>query len=876
MAVAEYSAYGSWEYSQGPALFIDSSGFESIDDNKNFVYYYIVTYSPVEYKRKVTDTNGNSFYEYRYSFGTNFSERKVLGTYTFSGKNKLTKTVTHSVTEDGFTKSISKIFVIDTNINSNLNTNTQVQIDPSVKSESYSWIFRPSESVTLPSSFAGVQCGWLTVQKTGYKTEYYTVQVTHYSSYSYWSNTGVGWSGNVPTQGTYKVQNGYLYQKHYGSSSYTTYETRSRTVSYQYNQLYQSRGAINLNDIKNKISDRKEYTIVKFVIRSRTGLSEPPKLSISYKTDETERQYLYCYNSGTVYANTDIVYYIPHDWIYNTSNSQAYIYIDKETVSQDQASFSQAYAMIETYVDLVPYVNLVIQAYTRERGWFDCCSIPYLNYVEIRNLREGSTKKMSKNLFMPSNLPNTGYDYRVFLDTNLRMNDPIPAKLSNFRIDVLANQLIPAGSIIDKALYLSNDSLEFDNEVEVSRVDELKLNVLESINYEKKTPPGFLKKGANEVHSYLKDSVNTTIDVNPENKTKNIFYDCITKMNGNWISNSVFVANTFTLPYIGPLQGQDTSLEDDLIEFKVPCNILKSYSSYTLTFDTFVEDSLFFNGDNEFSGHPGSDLTCVKLYSSLTFTSCIRSSYSINQVYYSPSYHYFSNGTRYYNNETNMTGKDVRVEMKFSTNYVSPTNKDFIVIKIKRSAMKNITIKDMHMICTDSNGVKYIDVFEPYNVDINSSRQLDTFMTIYYDGFNIKHINPFLYKDMVYLRRSLDKIRSEYELAPYPWSKWTDESLDLEGHKKKVYTDLPIRADHFNDVKNCCVQTYEDLLSLNPPVSMNNTPSFFRDNTGLILLNDYEPQGYVLQHYFDKDGNEMNLNEFFPEWKKIIDLINRN
>ena len=102
------NTYSSWEYSQGPTLYIDSSGFESIDDNKNFVYFYIVTYSPVEYKRKVTDETGTSTYEYKYSFGTDNSSRKILDRYTFSGKNQLTKTVTHTVTEDGHKDTINK------------------------------------------------------------------------------------------------------------------------------------------------------------------------------------------------------------------------------------------------------------------------------------------------------------------------------------------------------------------------------------------------------------------------------------------------------------------------------------------------------------------------------------------------------------------------------------------------------------------------------------------------------------------------------------------------------------------------------------------------------------------------------------------------
>ena len=33
---------------------------------------------------------------------------------------------------------------------------------------------------------------------------------------------------------------------------------------------------------------------------------------------------------------------------------------------------------------------------------------------------------------------------------------------------------------------------------------------------------------------------------------------------------------------------------------------------------------------------------------------------------------------------------------------------------------------------------------------------------------------------------------------------------------------------------------------------------------------------YVLQHYKNQDGKLMSVDEFFPEWRKIIELINRN
>ena len=122
--------YSSWEYSQGPTLYIDSSGFKSIDEEKNFVYFYIVTYSPVEYKRKVTDSLGNSRYEYKYSFGDSNASRKILEEVTFTGKDQVTKTVEHSVVESGFRDTIVKTFYIDTNMPSNIETNSHFVIDP--------------------------------------------------------------------------------------------------------------------------------------------------------------------------------------------------------------------------------------------------------------------------------------------------------------------------------------------------------------------------------------------------------------------------------------------------------------------------------------------------------------------------------------------------------------------------------------------------------------------------------------------------------------------------------------------------------------------------------------------------------------------------
>ena len=41
-------------------------------------------------------------------------------------------------------------------------------------------------------------------------------------------------------------------------------------------------------------------------------------------------------------------------------------------------------------------------------------------------------------------------------------------------------------------------------------------------------------------------------------------------------------------------------------------------------------------------------------------------------------------------------------------------------------------------------------------------------------------------------------------------------------------------------------------------------------------MDDDPTQGYVLQHGQDKEGNIMDIDKYFPEWRKIIELINRN
>ena len=901
--------YSSWEYSQGPILYIDSSGFKSIDEDKNFEYYYIVKYSPVEYRRKVTDEQGVSFYEFKYSFGSDFTARKELGEYTFEGKSQVTKTVTHSVTEDGFQDSITKTFYIDTNMSSNLDTNIKVEIDPTLSVSMSDWKFNTTSSVTIPSMFNGVPCGWVTVTKTGYRTESYT----SYGTSSSWSGTGAHvtdppstWSsGSYPgrsarlsigyydgakkeystdnyTYWTYKGNSyrsendgGNVYKKTYSSYSYTSY----RTVSYTYKETYGSYGLLNLKTIRDKIHTYLEYSSVVLRFKSSVKLNNPPTVYMDSATTATaQRQTLSCKISGEVSAGQIIEYYVPMSLITSTfaSVDSVYVLIDKGNCSASDAYFSEYYAYIETETDKIPYLNLVIEAFDiLNNKWYQACTIPYLNYLEIKSLRE-SKQHISKNLFLPESLPKTDSSYRVRLDTNLIAKEA--EMLVNFRLDVLAKQLISPGSVTDRKLYLNNDSEKYEAEVEVDVVDELKLNVLGSTYHEKKTHPGFLRKGANDIHAYLKNYTQVIDDsILSENRTKNKWYNSIESVNGNWISNSTFVANTIDVPQVTILQGADENLNKDIITFKIPYSGLQPNSTYNLMFGTHIQKSFTIANVNTVNASDEYKVVKSKVFTKTTYDPNKITVTELDKDYYTPLYKRQDGSSSELISEYDICGKDIDVVYTFKTKEVSNSDKDSFIIKIRSKAIKNMLFKNMQCVCINNKGEKSIDIIEPYNVDAFAGRQFETFMTIYYDGFNIENINPLLYDDMMYLKHSLNKIREDYTLSPYPWSKWFDESEDEVGHKMGVYKDNPIRATHFNEVKDCCIQTYSDLLALRPPVTLNTTPSLFRDNTDLILLDDKDDsKGYVLQHVKDREGKDMEIDKYFPEWRKIVELINRN
>ena len=62
--------YSSWEYSQGPTLYIDSSGFESIDDDK------IVLIAHSDEQKEVIGKRFNDLLFYTFEYVTK-KERKI-------------------------------------------------------------------------------------------------------------------------------------------------------------------------------------------------------------------------------------------------------------------------------------------------------------------------------------------------------------------------------------------------------------------------------------------------------------------------------------------------------------------------------------------------------------------------------------------------------------------------------------------------------------------------------------------------------------------------------------------------------------------------------------------------------------------------------
>ena len=890
--------YSSWEYSQGPNLYIDSSGFKSIDDKKNFVYYYIVTYGPVEYKRKVTDEKGVSTYEYKYSFGSDNSARKVLETCEFSGKDQMTKTVTHEVTEVGFKDTITKTFFIDTNINSNISDNQQTTVNPYFKVNATEFTFESGSDA--PAKWNDkYYFGWITQQRTGQRTEYRTEYYTAYRSgyyteyYTEWEYGIVDWewysyltaAGEDYTQ--YPIYNWYQVTKSrqvYYSEPYTASRQVPYTVSYTYSQLYNSYATLDLKAIRDKIGQYDEFASISFCIRTGQALNKSPKIYLDTGISSTSlRTELEPKNAGSSGANEIIEYYLPLKVIMETfkAYSSIKILIQKGECSSANGYITEAYAHVELDTNGIPYLNFVVQAYSDEtKSWFDACTIPYLNYFEIDEL-QSKKSAVSKNLFLPTNLPKTDSTYRIQLDTNLTAKDY--ERLTNFRVDVLSKQLIPPGSMDDKVVYVCNDTLEFDYEIEVGRVDELKLNALGYETYKAKTLPGFLQKGANDIAAYLRPR--SSIDKSGfDNVSENIWLSYVTKKNGNWVSNSLFVANTFDFAEVGLLQQAGMSLEDNILTLEIPYGNLKPNATYKLKFEANAKQAFGITDLFTITSSDVSKINKSKIYSEATYDTSKVSVENVESVFYSPMYKLKNGSSSDIISEFSMCDRDVMLEIVIKTKDIKESDTNFMTLKINRNAIKNILIKGLHCICIDDKGVEYLDIVEPFRTDIDTGRQNETNIVIYYDGFHIEHINPLLYDNMIYLREELNKIRKQYELPAYAWTQWGDQYVgkdkirkDEWGHRYGVEKNQPLRAIHFNEVKQCCIDTYTKLLELKPPVSLNTSPSMIRNNANLIpLVESDSTQGYILQHYKDKDGNLMDIDKYFPEWRQLIELINRN
>jgi hypothetical protein len=316
----------------------------------------------------------------------------------------------------------------------------------------------------------------------------------------------------------------------------------------------------------------------------------------------------------------------------------------------------------------------------------------------------------------------------------------------------------------------------------------------------------------------------------------------------------------------------------------MPYNFFKSNANYTFIFHAYAEDSFSITEVATVDAADESKIIKSKIYAKTNADPNKLKLVDYEKVLYSPPYKLKRQNETELISEENLCERNVEVRIEFNTGNIDKNDSKEVELTIKRFAIKNIFIKNFQCLCIDENDNKFVDVTEPYGVDVFTDRQFDTFITMYYDGFHLEHINPMLYRDMVYLRNELDNIRNEYTLQPYPWTEWTN-TYDAKGNlivdefnnAFGVEENQPIRASHFNDVKNCCVSTYEELLALRPPVGLNTSPTQFREGTGLIPLNDEDPtQGYVLQHYKDKLGNEMDVDKYFPEWRQIINLINRN
>jgi hypothetical protein len=136
-------------------------------------------------------------------------------------------------------------------------------------------------------------------------------------------------------------------------------------------------------------------------------------------------------------------------------------------------------------------------------------------------------------------------------------------------------------------------------------------------------------------------------------------------------------------------------------------------------------------------------------------------------------------------------------------------------------------------------------------------------MILYYNKNKIEYINPLIYDDLMYLKNELDKIRSDYNMVAYEWNSWLDKDTGVQ--KNNI-----LKAAHFDEIKNCCYDTYEKLLDIG--IDKETDPSEFK-----MIPYWMDSSGQkILQHVYDVNKKPMDFDDYFPEWKLLIDLLNKN
>jgi hypothetical protein len=502
----------------------------------------------------------------------------------------------------------------------------------------------------------------------------------------------------------------------------------------------------------------------------------------------------------------------------------------------------------------------VFQSYNSSlNSWTDCLTVPYLNKDEIIRLRSGEFKS-SKNIFLPQNLPASDGDYRIRIDTNL--TGDTKEIIDSFKIDVLSEQKVPTG-LSDKAIYISNDTL--NKEYFIDDVDEIKLNALNFIDYTKETEVGFLREGANDISGYLK-STNVEIQTSEkyiENKTENIFCSkYLRHKHGHWISNKIFASHSIDIPKVGILKTKDTRTK--ILEFIIPYRDLAPNTHYYLEFE--IEVFMVYDIPDI---HTINEVDKDNVIESLIFSNCTGDQNkitvkNIDEIIFKPHHNIkYSNNSIGFINNINKYNKTILKTIEIKTDNISSFDVDEFKLSLWTEGIANIYIKNMRWKRKYDNNKIDVDVFNFYGDNDTDERYYETNMILYYNKNKIEYINPLIYDDLMYLKNELDKIRSDYNMVAYEWNSWLDKDTGVQ--KNNI-----LKAAHFDEIKNCCYDTYEKLLDIG--IDKETDPSEFK-----MIPYWMDSSGQkILQHVYDVNKKPMDFDDYFPEWKLLIDLLNKN